>query len=217
MLNSGEAKIFNFSRPGSLRDATLACICMGCKGGNPVSALGSSGFGSWWYIAFMNNCLSLWVTLRELDLACPKPFQMSEVPFFSNSYIFKWCKTQGKLKSLILAGQAPLWDATLDCICMGCEGGNPVIKWLRLMISAYIASMKSAMPYLFSYRYCPADIYASLAHYALPCDESSVFGLVYFFHASFVGVKLMWDRGFTTATLQTTQIKFHQRVGQGQF
>ena len=25
---------------------------------------------------------ALWVTLTELDLACPKPFQMSEVPFF---------------------------------------------------------------------------------------------------------------------------------------
>ena len=33
--NSGEAKILNFSRPGSLRDATLACIRMGCEGGNP--------------------------------------------------------------------------------------------------------------------------------------------------------------------------------------
>ena len=71
MLNSGEAKILNFSRPGSLRDATLACIHMGREGGNPVSALGSSGFGSWSYIASMNNCHALLVTLTELDLACP--------------------------------------------------------------------------------------------------------------------------------------------------
>ena len=71
MLNSGEAKIFKFSRPGSLRDATLACIHMGPEGGNPVSALGSSGFGSWSYIASMKICHALSVTLTELDLACP--------------------------------------------------------------------------------------------------------------------------------------------------
>ena len=35
MLKSGEAKILNFSRRGSLQDATLACFRMGCEGENP--------------------------------------------------------------------------------------------------------------------------------------------------------------------------------------
>ena len=47
MLNSGEAKILNFSRPGSLRDATLALFCMGCEGGNPDIMIST-------YIASMN-------------------------------------------------------------------------------------------------------------------------------------------------------------------
>ena len=55
----------------------------------------------------------------------------------------------GEAKILNFSRPGSLRDATLACIYMGCEGGNPDIKWLRLMISTYIASMNSAMLYLF--------------------------------------------------------------------
>ena len=59
MLNSGEAKIFNFSRTGSLRDATLDCIRIGCEVGNPdrFQLMMSA------YIAFMNIAM-LYIFLR---------------------------------------------------------------------------------------------------------------------------------------------------------
>ena len=55
----------------------------------------------------------------------------------------------GEAKILNFSRPGSLRDATLALFCMGCEGGNPDIKWLRLMISAYIASMNVTILYLF--------------------------------------------------------------------